>query len=334
MTSRVAWAAVCLAAALFLLWILRGAILLIFGAILVAILLDLLAAAICRLTPLHRGLALAIATALVLAALAACFWLFGTSLSAQFGNIVQRVKTGEKELEHLLAGIGVDPSLIGHSASRLGGAAAGIVGYALSLAEITVLVAVMAVYLAAEPSLYREGLARLVPDGYRKPTAEALRLIGASLRLWLAGQLLLMLIVGVLAFLALSAIGVPNAGALALVTAVTEAIPYLGPFIGAIPTILVALSQSLSLAIWAALFYLLAHLIEGYLVGPVVQRWFVRIPPVLILGSIFACQMLFGLAGLVLAAPIAVAIFAAVKIVYVRDVLHRPAEMPERSPLG
>jgi predicted PurR-regulated permease PerM len=319
------------AVGLFLLWLLRGVFLLVFGALLLSMLLDMLAGLICRAVPLGRGGGIALATAIIIAIVAACLWLFGASIAAQFGSTVQRVKSGMKQLETLLAANGINPSLA-RGAFHFDGLVPNFFSYVLGLAEVTILLAIMAIYMAAEPWLYRKGAAKLFPARIRAEAMDALDLVGSSLRLWMLGQLILMLLVGVLSYVALLAVGIPNAGALALLAGVTEAIPYLGPFLGAVPAILVALSQGLAPALWTAGLYLLLHLIEGYGAGPLLQLWFVRIPPALILGSIFACQLLFGLAGVMLAAPLAVTVFAAVKVLYLRNTLHQAVELPKEIP--
>jgi predicted PurR-regulated permease PerM len=215
----------------------------------------------------------------------------------------------------------------------VGNALSGFVSVGLNFIEIAIIVAVMAIYLAAEPQMYRRGAAKLFPADMAPKALKTLDLVGASLRLWLLGQLILMVLVGVLTYIAVLILGLPNPGALALIAGLTEIVPYLGPFIGAVPAVLVALTQGMSLALWTVALYLGIHLVEGYAVGPLLQRWFVRIPPALILASIFAAQLLFGFAGIVLAAPLAVVCFAAVKVFYVRGTLGRRAEMPTHMPL-
>jgi len=192
-----------------------------------------------------------------------------------------------------------------------------------------VILAISAIYLAADPDLYQRGLIALFPAPMRREVRESLDLIGASLKLWMLGQLCLMAIIGITSFLAVWAIGLPNPLALGLVAAITEAVPYLGPFLGAAPAILAALTQGLWPAIFTASAYLGIHVLEGYAVGPLLQRWFVHIPPVLILMSIFVSQLIFGVAGFFLAAPLAVAVFAAVKVFYVRNTLHERVDLPK-----
>jgi predicted PurR-regulated permease PerM len=158
-------------------------------------------------------------------------------------------------------------------------------------------------------------------------------LIGTSLKLWLLGQLIVMAIVGALSYVALLLIGVPSPAALALIAALTEIVPYLGPFIGAVPALLVALSLGIVPVLWVAAAYLGIHLIEGYFIAPMLQRRFVHIPPALALIGIVAMGLLFGTFGVVLAVPLTTAIMTAVKVFYIRDTLHEEADIPEESPL-
>jgi len=99
-------------------------------------------------------------------------------------------------------------------------------------------------------------------------------------------------------------------------------IPYLGPFISGIPAVLVALTLGIAPALWTVGAYIFIHLIEGYLTAPLIERYFVTIPPALILAGLVAVDLLFGTIGLVVAAPITVAIYIAVKMAYVEDPLN------------
>jgi predicted PurR-regulated permease PerM len=319
------------AAAFYLLWIMRGALLLVFGAILLSMLLQLMTDYLCRLR-LPRGWGLFLATLIVIGLIGVCFWVLGTNMAQQFNGVVQRNKDGWSHIEKLLHQNGLQPPKVKMNGAMLGHALPGLMSFGMGFAEGAVIIAVMAIYLAAEPQIYRKGIAALIPSKYRGEGMEALRLIESSLKLWMLGQLILMLLVGVLTYIALLIIGVPDPLALALIAGLAEIVPYLGPFIAAVPAVLVALTLGLLAALWTILIYLGIHMFEGYLVGPVLQRWFVRIPPALILGAFFAAQLVFGFFGVVLAAPMTVALFAAVKVFYVRDTLGQAADLPERLP--
>jgi len=321
-----------LAVALFLAWRLRTALLLVFAAYLLSLLLRLLATFLARVTRLPRACALALAVVLLFGVVLGSVWLFGAGLADQLHNVLTRAREGYAQLDAFLRKDGIDISTLRQSVTSMG-AARTVLGLLLHGAEVAVILVIMALYLAAEPALYHRGIVFLFPKSLRAKAVEAVEGMGSWLELWMLGQLVLMAVVGVGSYVALSFLGVSSAGALGLIAALTEAVPYLGPFIGAVPAILVALTQGLMTALWTAAAYLVLHLIEGYVVGPLLQRRFALIPPALILAGIFACQLIFGFGGLVLAAPLTVALYAAAKILYLQDTLKQPVTIPSAPEL-
>lgn len=119
------------------------------------------------------------------------------------------------------------------------------------------------------------------------------------------GQLLLCLIIGLLSLVAFLIIGVPNALTLALISGVTEAIPILGPTLGAVPAILLTLSIAPVKAIWVLLAMVLLQSMENNLLVPRIMGQSVGVNPLLTLLSIAAFGLLFGFVGAILAIPLA-----------------------------
>jgi predicted PurR-regulated permease PerM len=321
-----------LAVVLFLLWRLKSALLLVFGAYLFSLLLRLLASRLCRIGRLPRMAALTLAIVIVFGLALGTAWLFGASLIDQFHDVMLRAREGFKQLEAFLRHSGIDISSLEQSIASLS-AARTMLNILLAGAEVSVVLIVLAIYLAAEPEFYHRGIAFLFPKSIREKAVEAMDGMGTWLELWMLGQLCLMAIVGLGSYLALMLLGIRNPGALGFIAGLTEAVPYLGPFLGAVPALLVALTQGVIPALWTAGAYLVLHILEGYLVGPMLQRRFARIPPALILSGIFASQLIFGFGGMVLAAPLTVAIFAAAKILYLRDTLKQKVELPSAPAL-
>lgn len=130
-----------------------------------------------------------------------------------------------------------------------------------------------------------------------------------------------MILIRALSTFAVWIIGVPSPLALGLIAGVGEFVPYLGPLIAAIPTLLVAVTKSPEATLWTAIAYLLAHLTEGNIVAPLIQRRMVLIPPAVMLLGIVTTTYLFASAAIIFAAPIVVVLFAAVSLLYVRDTL-------------
>ena len=200
--------------------------------------------------------------------------------------------------------------------------------------EALVVLVVSALYLAAKPRLYRTGVIKLFKPELQVWAGERIDTLGQIMKLWLYGQLLTMLLVGVLSGLATWIIGVPGPLALGLISFITEAITYLGPFLGGIPAVLVATTKGFDASLYTAIAFLLVHVIEAYLFAPLIQRSFVSVPPAVMLLGITISELLFGTPGLLVAAPLTVAIFMVVRMFYLRDTLHEPTDLPEPDGFG
>ncbi len=158
--------------------------------------------------------------------------------------------------------------------------------------------------------------------------------MGIQLKWWLVGRLVAMASVGLLAGAGLWLIGVPQFLVLALVAALFTAIPFIGPILGAVPGVLVALVQGPQAALWAVAVYTVAQMVENYLVTPLVQQRMVNLPPVVAIAAVTLVGALFGMLGLIVATPMAVALIAAVRMLYVEDVLGDSQAVPGEGKAG
>jgi len=199
----------------------------------------------------------------------------------------------------------------------------------------TAVIVFVAVFTAADPSAYRNGLLSLVPSRRREDVARLLDDTGTMLRWWLLGQLFAMLAVGIATWLLLTAIGMPSALLLGLQAGILTFIPFLGPFIGGAAIMLVAMAQGGTMIFWALGGYVLIQSVEGYLLTPLVQQRTVDLRPLLLITAMILFGTLFGLLGIALATPLVAVIRLLVLRLYVDDVLggaHRPeAETADRD---
>jgi predicted PurR-regulated permease PerM len=192
----------------------------------------------------------------------------------------------------------------------------------------TAVIIFVAVFTAADPSAYRNGLLSLVPRRRRQHFALILDDIGTMLRWWLVGQLFAMLAVGTATWLLLTAIGMPSALLLGLQAGILTFIPFLGPFIGGAAIMLVAMAQGGTMIFWALGGYVLIQSAEGYLLTPLVQQRTVDLRPLLAITAMILFGTLFGLLGIALATPLVAVIRLLVLRLYVDDALggeHLPA---------
>lgn len=307
--ARVAIAAAIAALALAL-WRTSDVLLMAFGGVLLAVLLDAIAGLLARRTPLGRRFALPVAVLAILAALGLLAWSVGGTLATQFNELLRQLPAALAKLREWLAASGLAQTVLDSFGSVDGTESAlKLVGAAMTtLAAVAnvLLVLVLGIYLAADPGLYRRGLLRLFPAPHRARAAAALDASWSALRKWLGGQLVAMLLVGILTGIGLAALDVPLALSLALIAALLEFVPFIGPIAAAIPAVLIAFTRDPATALYVALLYLAIQQLEGYLLIPLVQRWAVALPPALGALSVVAFGVLFGLPGVLFAVPLTV----------------------------
>lgn len=177
---------------------------------------------------------------------------------------------------------------------------------------------------------------RLVPARRRPRVAGLLADLDMAVGGFVRGQVLVALVVGVLAFAVTLIFRLPYGLFIAVLAAVTDVIPYIGPLLGAIPAVAFALVRSPLEGLWVFLAFLAIHEIEGTVVSPYLLAQQVGMHPLLVFAAILVGGELFGFVGLLLAVP-----SLAAAIVLVRFVLEevrayadeRPAVAPGRVPL-
>jgi predicted PurR-regulated permease PerM len=148
----------------------------------------------------------------------------------------------------------------------------------------------------------------LVSVRYRERVKGVMDRIGTRSGGWLVGQLSLMLAMGLGAFIILTVLGVPGATVLALVTALFELIPAIGPMIAVIPAALVAFAQPPLLALAVVALYFVMHQVESAVLVPNLMGRSVHLHPLAVLIAVIAFTSLFGVLGAVIAPATAVAV--------------------------
>ncbi|MBX3051665.1 MAG: AI-2E family transporter [Caldilineaceae bacterium] len=149
---------------------------------------------------------------------------------------------------------------------------------------------------------------KLTPSEHRLQLRVLWNDIETRLGAYLRGQIILMLIVGSLSFVGLLVLQVPNALALAVIAGLTEAIPLVGPLLGAIPAILIGLLISPATALLVALLYTIIQILENNILVPKIMSANVGLNPLVVIIAIIAGSTLNGIVGALFAIPIAGAI--------------------------
>lgn len=321
-----------LTALVFLAWHLRHLVLMLFGAVVVATVFRALADRIARWTGCREGISVALSIALILGAGLALVALFGAHVAGQMGLLAERLPAAWASFEARIGDMGLGEQLrrIVASAGESGsfaGVSRAILSIGNSIAEALVVI-FAGIFLATQPRFYRTGAIKLVPDGKRALVAEAMDESERALHLWLKGQLIAMVVVGLLTGFGLWLLGVPSAFTLGLLAGLLEFVPFAGPILSAIPAVLLALAVAPDLALWVALLYFGVQQFEGYVLTPLVQQYAVDLPGVVLLFSLLAFGAIFGVLGIILAAPLSVVMYVLVKRLYVIEALHTDTPIP------
>ena len=173
-----------------------------------------------------------------------------------------------------------------------------------------VLIVVVSIYMLLDMSRLKRVVNRRLPPSPGKPglVVQMEKAVAGYVR----GQVLLSLIIGTSAGIGLwvlGTIGLVEGGDTYAVlfgawVAVTELIPYLGPWLGAIPPVIYALVVDPVSAIWVTLLFLGIHQIEGHVVVPKVMGSALRLHPLLVIFGLLAGAELYGLPGVFVALPL------------------------------
>ncbi len=304
-------------------------VLLLFAAILLAVMLRALSELLSKYARIPQGWALAAVVVLLVLSFTVAGWLIAPSIGEQVRDLrtalpaaMQRLQLELSRfawLETLLDNAPRPDSLAAQPA--LASKVTGAVSNTLAALANTVVVLVIALYLAADPRPYVDGTVRLFPMKQRDRAREVLHAMGETLRWWLTGKALSMVIVGVAVFIGLAALGVPLAAALALIAALLEFIPNIGPIVAFVPAALFALLEGPAQVLYVAIFYVAIQTLESYLLTPLIERRTVELPPALTLLALVLAGLLFGWLGLLLAAPATAALLVLVQMVYLEDTL-------------
>jgi predicted PurR-regulated permease PerM len=303
-------------------------LLIIFGGMVFAALIDGGARLLKRILPIGRGWRVGI---VLLATAAFLIWtaqFAGNQIAAQAAALPALIESQAMATLGWLEnqGFAIEAEDIqGWAQQALGGigqltrAVGGIIGAVTTL----LLIVVLGIYFALEPKLYRRGLAWMLPVSQRdyfKGTAE---MMGYSLRRLLAGRLLGMVVEGVATWILLELWGVPMAVLLGLLTGLLAFLPNIGAPISGVLMVLVGFSGGTDMGIYTIFVYFVVQTVDGYLIVPMIAKKTVDLAPALVLGAQLIMGVLFGILGLALADPLV----AMIKVWLEREAERR--EVPE-----
>lgn len=171
-----------------------------------------------------------------------------------------------------------------------------------------VMVLVLTFYFAVKKDGLKNFVQSVTPAKYQKYTVSMFGRIQDKLGLWLRGQLLLSGIIFLITLIGLLILGVKYALVLALIAGITEAIPFVGPFIGAVPAVFLALLQSPLKGLLVLILYIVIQQLENNIIVPKVMQKAVGLNPIVVIVAVLLGAKLAGVLGALLAIPVATAV--------------------------
>ena len=224
----------------------------------------------------------------------------------------------------------LNPGIVQQTGEEVVASAGQVLGYAIFTAKViftAIVILTLTLYWTVDGPRIIKTFLLLVPQDRRESIDELISAMESKVGFYLAGQGALCLVISMMALVAYMLIGLPNALVLALAAGVMEAVPMIGPLLGAVPAALVAISIAPDRLIWVIVATIIIQQLENTLLVPRIMRKAVGVNPFVTLLALFAFSSLFGIAGALMAIPIA----AIVQLVLNHFVFQQPSVEMEVS---
>ena len=167
-------------------------------------------------------------------------------------------------------------------------------------------------YLLKDDKLFRQRMLAIIPEKHRNSGEEILEDVDKTLSMYIIGQAIVALTIGVLMYIGYLILGLDYALVLALFALITAFIPILGAFIGIIPAILVGLTVNPLMALKVLILMIVVQQLEGNLLSPQIMDKRMNIHPLTFLLLLLVAASLFGFIGMLIAVPV----YAVIKVLW------------------
>lgn len=218
---------------------------------------------------------------------------FVSNIPAFMNNIGVSTIVSDRIVEQLLQQLGSVPGEIAK-------ATASIFSNILTLVAVFVL----AFYLLTERDKLDEQISHLFGESRKQKVTTVINHLETKLGGWVRGQIALMFVVGVATYIGLRILGIPYALPLSIISGLMEVVPYVGPFLSAIPGVLIGFGLSPLLGFATAANYFLVQQLENYLFVPKIMQRTAGVHPIITLLALAIGFRLDGIVGLLISVPV------------------------------
>jgi predicted PurR-regulated permease PerM len=314
-------------------WHFAATLFLIFAGMLLGVALNAMTGLLGRLVPLPQPVRLAIVCLALVAMLSGIVFLGGTTIAQQATILSNTIKSQLVNVKAFLESHGVDTSFFDinsftapsnttetpaassphnlPSASAIASSGGAILGQTFKVLLGTVsavgnffIVLFLGLAFAVQPSVYREGLLFMAPATHRARATVIIDRIGFTLERWLIAQIITMAAVFLVTWIGLAIIGIPSSFILGIQAGLLAFIPTVGAILGGLIVVLASLASGWVAGLSAFVLFLGVHVLESYVLTPIIQRQALDIPPATLFSFQILLGVVFGVWGLALALPL------------------------------
>ncbi len=284
-------------------------LLVIFGGLVFAAIIDGGARLVGKAIPIGRVWRIALVLILAVAFFVWLTYYAGSQITQQAAALPELVQNQTSRLFQLARenGLSVQVQDLQSYSSQLisgvGTVTAALTGL-LGAMTTMVLILIIGIYVALEPNLYERGLEWMAPRHRRSSLSVTMDRMAQTMRRLMAGRLLGMFVEGVFTYIALSLLGIPMAALLGILTGLLAFIPNIGAVVSGLLMALVGFSVDMETGLYAIAVYVFVQTFDGYVVVPMIAKKTVDLAPALVLGMQLIMGVLFGILGLFLADPL------------------------------
>ncbi len=187
--------------------------------------------------------------------------------------------------------------------SKLGQNITGVLSTIANVGTIIVLIPFVSFFLLKDENFFYNNFIKIVPKRHKEGIVKILRDIDKTLSIYITGQLIVALVLGILTYIGYLIIGLPNALILALFSMITSVIPFLGPFLGVLPAVFIGLTIDFSMILKILLVLLIVQQLEGNVIRPNVMGQRLQIHPLTVIFLVIMAISLYGVIGAFVAIP-------------------------------
>lgn len=277
-----------------------------------------------RKTKLKRRWAMLISVLGSFAVFGLLLWFMGTKIQQQVAELSNTlphtVNNVKAKMSESSIGQKILASVSGDNSQKLMTTAQSFFSTSFGVLGDIYIILFLGIFFTSNPSLYKNGILLLIPENNKELGGHIMNRISLSLKGWLKGMMISIVLVATLISTGLTIMHIPVALVLGLITGILELVPNFGSIIAMIPGVLLALTVSTNTGIVVALIYIGSQTITANIVNPLIQKKMINLPPALTLISQLIMGALSGALGIILAVPLLAILIILVDELYVKRI--------------